>query len=94
MLKGKNTNEMSNLTMTFIPDRPMISKSFINPYWFKASITDYSDIMGRIKTKLVKRKSRELMNSYGDQMSDDFDQNKAIAEKYMEFPSKQVILPG
>ncbi|MBD3312935.1 30S ribosomal protein S17e [Candidatus Woesearchaeota archaeon] len=46
--------------------------------------------MGRIKTKLVKRKSRELMNSYGDQMSDDFDQNKAIAEKYMEFPSKKI----
>ncbi|MBU0535408.1 MAG: 30S ribosomal protein S17e [Nanoarchaeota archaeon] len=46
--------------------------------------------MGRIKTKLVKRKTRELINAHSEKFSGDYDQNKQVAEKYMEFPSKKI----
>lgn len=46
--------------------------------------------MGRIKTKLVKRMSNELISAHSDEFSTDFDENKEKAESFMEFPSKKI----
>lgn len=46
--------------------------------------------MGRIKTKLTKRKAKELMSVHNDMCTSDFELNKKMADKYMEFPSKKI----
>jgi ribosomal protein S17E len=46
--------------------------------------------MGRIKTKLTKRKAKELMAVHNDMFTSDFNSNKKVSEKYMEFPSKKI----
>ena len=46
--------------------------------------------MGRIKTKAVKRITNELVDSYFDEFSEDFDANKEIVEKYVDIPSKKL----
>lgn len=46
--------------------------------------------MGRIKTTQVKRVTHELMEQYGDQFGEDFDANKAVANKYLETSSKKL----
>jgi small subunit ribosomal protein S17e len=46
--------------------------------------------MGRIKTKLVKRKTMDLIKSHGEEFSTDFDSNKKQAERFMDFPSKKI----
>ena len=46
--------------------------------------------MGRIKTKLVKRKVKELFGAHGGEFTENFDQNKELAEKFMDFPSKKI----
>lgn len=46
--------------------------------------------MGRIKTKLTKRKTHELISSHGTEFSKDFDTNKKQAERFMDFPSKKI----
>lgn len=46
--------------------------------------------MGRIKTKLVKRKVKELIGAHGDEFTEDFEENKKLAEKFMEFPSQKI----
>lgn len=46
--------------------------------------------MGRIKTKLTKRKTRELLDSYGEKFTADFDENKKIIAQLAEIPSKKL----
>lgn len=46
--------------------------------------------MGRIKTKLVKRVTHELMDEYGEHIKDNFDDNKAVVGKYTDVPSKKM----
>ncbi|MFC1755321.1 30S ribosomal protein S17e [Thermoproteota archaeon] len=46
--------------------------------------------MGRIKTKLVKRKTNELIAAYGEKFTTDFEQNKKLVVGKMEFPSKKI----
>jgi len=46
--------------------------------------------MGRIKTKLIKRKTKELMKVAKDDMSDDFVSNKAKVGELMTFKSKKM----
>src|SRR3989344_4073743 len=65
-------------------------KTFINPGPFEAHNIDYRGTMGRIKTKLAKRKTMELISSHGEEFSADFDGNKKQAERFMEFPSKKI----
>jgi small subunit ribosomal protein S17e len=43
--------------------------------------------MGRIKTKLVKRITRELIVKYGTNFKKDFDENKKLVSQYAEVPS-------
>ena len=46
--------------------------------------------MGRIKTKLIKRKTRELLSSYGEKFTADFTENKKIIAQLAEIPSKKL----
>ncbi|MEK6835907.1 MAG: 30S ribosomal protein S17e [Nanoarchaeota archaeon] len=46
--------------------------------------------MGRIKTKLVKRTAKELIDLYRDKFSNDFNLNKEIVKELAEIPSKKL----
>ena len=46
--------------------------------------------MGRIKTSLIKRKTKELLGSYGEHFATDFSQNKQQTNKYVSVKSKKV----
>ncbi len=46
--------------------------------------------MGRIKTKLIKRITGELVEKHGEEFSPEFDKNKPLVAKYVEFPSKKI----
>jgi small subunit ribosomal protein S17e len=46
--------------------------------------------MGRIKTQLIKRTSRELMNAYSGSFSASFDENKTVVHQIAEIPSKKM----
>jgi len=46
--------------------------------------------MGRIKTTVIKRKTKELYSKYGNEFSADFTQNKIQTRKYTEVPSKKL----
>ncbi len=43
--------------------------------------------MGRIKTKLVKRITNELIKQYGENFKKEFEENKKLVEKYSSVPS-------
>ncbi len=46
--------------------------------------------MGRIKTRLVKRKTKELMRDHTDKFSTDFSQNKQAMIPLTEVASKKL----
>ena len=46
--------------------------------------------MGRIKTKFVKRKTRELLEKYGENFGKDFKENKEGLKKVAEINSKKI----
>jgi small subunit ribosomal protein S17e len=46
--------------------------------------------MGRIKTKFIKRKTKELLEMHGDHFTDDFKQNKEITNRYTVVQSKKL----
>ena len=46
--------------------------------------------MGRIKTKLIKRLTFQLLKEYKDVFTDDFEQNKKLVEQYLTGPSKKI----
>ena len=46
--------------------------------------------MGRIKTKLIKRVTRELMHNHSDEMGSSFDENKKVVLKYVDAQSKKL----
>ena len=46
--------------------------------------------MGRIKTVLIKRQTKELLKQYGDKFTSDFAQNKLLVTQYMKIPSKKL----
>ncbi|MDO8656234.1 MAG: 30S ribosomal protein S17e [Nanoarchaeota archaeon] len=52
--------------------------------------------MGRIKTTLLKRKTKELYKLHGDQFTTDFTQNKTITNKYTKVfsPKLRNIIAG
>lgn len=47
-------------------------------------------VMGRIKTRLVKRKTKELMRDHSDKFSIDFSQNKQAMIPLTEVASKKL----
>ncbi|MBT4804574.1 30S ribosomal protein S17e [Candidatus Woesearchaeota archaeon] len=46
--------------------------------------------MGRIKTKLIKRKTKELLGMHGEHFSTDFIKNKEFTNKYTHVVSKKM----
>ncbi len=46
--------------------------------------------MGRIKTVLIKRKTRELLKMHGDKFSPEFEKNKEIVSKMTATQSKKL----
>ena len=51
---------------------------------------NYGDIVGRIKTKLVKRITKELIKKHGDELKTDFKENKEIINKLIDVQSKKI----
>jgi len=46
--------------------------------------------MGRIKTALIKRKTKELLKLHGDSFTKDFTQNKLLVSKHTKVYSKKL----
>jgi small subunit ribosomal protein S17e len=46
--------------------------------------------MGRIKTKLIKRKTKEILSVSESQLTDKYEDNKKVAESVAEFRSKKM----
>jgi len=46
--------------------------------------------MGRIKTKLIKRLGFQLMKERGDELKENFDENKKLVEQFLKGPSKKI----
>lgn len=46
--------------------------------------------MGRIKTKLIKAKTREFLEAYPDRFSKDFNENKQAIQELSDVASKKM----
>ncbi len=46
--------------------------------------------MGKVRTLLIKRISKELVNNYPDVFTTDFEKNKRLLDKYLEIDSKHL----
>jgi small subunit ribosomal protein S17e len=46
--------------------------------------------MGKVRTILIKKVSKELINKYPDVFTADFDTNKKLLDKYLEVDSKHL----
>ena len=46
--------------------------------------------MGRIKTTLIKRTTNELLEKHREELTDDFEKNKAAVEKLLTVESKKM----
>jgi small subunit ribosomal protein S17e len=46
--------------------------------------------MGRIKTKLIKRRTKELMAAAGDSIATTYDENKVKVDELMNYESKKM----
>lgn len=46
--------------------------------------------MGRIKTQLVKRATLKLYSKHKDELKKDFENNKALVDKFADIPSKKL----
>ncbi|MBT4651104.1 30S ribosomal protein S17e [Candidatus Woesearchaeota archaeon] len=46
--------------------------------------------MGRIKTKYIKRKTKELWKLHGDKFTTDYTANKEVARTLVKTPSKKL----
>ena len=46
--------------------------------------------MGKVRTILIKKVSKELINNYPDVFTTDFETNKSLLDKYIEVDSKHL----
>ena len=46
--------------------------------------------MGKVRTVLIKKVSKELINKYPDVFTTDFENNKRLLDKYVEADSKHL----
>ena len=46
--------------------------------------------MGKVRTILIKKVSKELINKYPDVFTTDFENNKRLLDKYIEADSKHL----
>ena len=66
-------------------------------FFYKANLTTifinrYANfiLMGRIKTTLIKRSTKELLETYGENFTPDFSENKVLLANFMEVRSKRL----
>lgn len=48
------------------------------------------EIMGRIKTMLIKRITNDLVSEHSDDFKQSFEENKELVTKYADIPSKKL----
>jgi small subunit ribosomal protein S17e len=53
-------------------------------------VCHFPELMGRIKTALVKRITKELIKAHGSQFTTNFEQNKAVLNEVSNMPSKKI----
>jgi len=58
-------------------------KSLIFPSLFRGK-------MGRIKTTLIKRITKKLIEEYGERFKDNFEENKKLVQEFADVPSKKL----
>lgn len=46
--------------------------------------------MGRIKTKLIKRITKDIVKEHRDELKKDFEENKELVGKFADIPSKKL----
>ena len=46
--------------------------------------------MGRIKTKLVKRVTHDIIEKYENELTNDYNKNKEVIKKHLDTPSKKI----
>ena len=46
--------------------------------------------MGRIKTQLIKRITKQLLNKYGAEFTADYEKNKPLVDKYVDVESTKL----
>jgi len=46
--------------------------------------------MGRIKTRILKSKTIDIMEEYGDKIDTDFEKNKAVVSENVDVQSKKL----
>ena len=46
--------------------------------------------MGRIKTRILKTKTQEIMDRHGDKIDTDFDKNKLVVSENVDVESKKL----
>ncbi|MDP3990660.1 MAG: 30S ribosomal protein S17e [archaeon] len=46
--------------------------------------------MGRIKTKLIKRKTLEVLSLHGDSFTSEFNKNKEMTDRFVKTESKKI----
>ena len=46
--------------------------------------------MGRIKTKPIKRATNKLFKEHGEEIKEDFEENKKLVTRYAHIPSKRL----
>ncbi len=46
--------------------------------------------MGKVRTILIKKVSKELINKYPDVFTTDFEENKKLIDKFLEVDSKHL----
>jgi len=65
-------------------------ETFINKISAPIHATNNGDYMGRIKTKLVKRVTRDLIAEHREKFSTDYEENKKAVSGLAEIQSKKV----
>jgi len=46
--------------------------------------------MGRIKTRLIKRVTRKILDLYRDRFTDNYDENKKVIDSVSTMPNKKI----
>ena len=67
------------------PKKRNLYKQKYNPSYY----INHGDIVGRIKTKLIKRISLELIRDHEKKLKKDFNENKKAIDKIVNIPSKK-----
>jgi len=66
------------------------TQTFINKKAVPSYNNNDGDIVGRIKTKLVKRITNELISRYPDKVKDNFEENKKAVNELTDIQSKKI----